>query len=211
MRSRLAPALVLALLVSPAVAKDKNKATLPAYVLSAQTLLVIVDPDAGEPVDQPYANKTARENVETAIMQWGRFRLVNDGEKSDLIITVRTGNGKAMRPTIKGGPIDQRPGEVEGTDDTIRIGAHQGQPPANPGSTPPGMSPPETGPHVSNEVGPSEDMLEVFRGDLEQSLNGPPAWRYVAKDCLSAPKVTAVEELRKAIADAEKPKPNKKP
>lgn len=211
MRFHLAPVVVLALLVPPAIAKDKNKATLPRYILQAQTVLVIVDPDSGEPVDQPYANKTARENVETAIMQWGRFRLVNDGERSDLIITVRTGNGKTMRPTMKGGPVDQRPGEVEGTDDTIRIGAHQGQPPANQGTNPAGMSPPESGPHVSNEVGPSEDMFEVFRGDLEHALDNPPAWRYIAKDCLSAPKVAAVDEFRKAIADAEKPKPNKKP
>jgi len=31
-------------------------------------------------------------------------------------------------------------------------------------------------------------------------------WRYIAKDCLREPKVTAVEEFRKAIAEAEKPK-----
>jgi hypothetical protein len=221
MHARLAPVLLLALVVTPAIAKDKNKPTLPAYVLQAQTVLVIVDPDAGEPVDQPYANQIARANVETALMKWGRFRLVNDGEKSDLIITVRTGNGKTVQPTIKGGGIDQRPGVIEGSDDSIRVGAHQGQPPTDPGTTPPGMPPQgtppsgmppaETGPHVSHEVGPSQDMLEVFRGNVEQPLDNAPAWRYIAKDCLSEPKVTAVEEFRKAIADAEKPKQNKKP
>jgi hypothetical protein len=229
MRLRLAPVLLFALVFTPAIAKDKKKATLPAYVLQAQTVVVIVDPDAGEPVDQPYANKTARENVETALLKWGRFDLVNDGQPSDLIITVRTGNGKTVRPTIHGGGIDQRPGVAEGDDSTIRIGAHQGQPP-DPGTGPTGMPPsglppegmppqgtpsPQAGPHVSNEAGPSEDMFEVFRGNVNGNVDDPlntvPAWRYSAKDCLSSPKVTAVEEFRKAIADAEKPKPKKKP
>jgi hypothetical protein len=220
MCSRIAPVLLLALVFTPAIAKDKNKPALPGYVLQAQTARVIVDPDAGEPVEQPYANQTARQNVEMALMKWGRFRLVNDGEQSDLIITVRTGNGKTVRPTIKGGPIDQRPGVIEGDDSSIRIGAHQGQPPTDPGMGPPGMppsgmppqgTPPTTGPRVSNEAGPSEDMFEVFRGNVDHPLDTVPAWRYVAKDCLSVPKVVAVEEFRKAIADAEKPKQKKKP
>jgi hypothetical protein len=221
MRTLLAPVLLPVLALTPAIAKDKNKTTLPAYVLSAQTVLVIVDPDAGEPLDQPYANRNARANVEKALVQWGRFRLVNDGEKSDLIITVRTGNGKTVQPTMKGGGIDQRPGVSGDPDGTIHIGAHGGQPPVDPGAYPPGMPPPGTspqggpppdgGPRVSNEVGPSEDMLAVFRGDTEHSLDGPAAWRYIAKDCLSEPKVAAVDEFRKAIADAEKAKQNKKP
>jgi hypothetical protein len=37
-------------------------------------------------------------------------------------------------------------------------------------------------------------------------------WRHIAKDCLRAPNVAAVEEFRKAIAEAEKPQiPSKKP
>jgi len=217
MYSRLAPVLFLALVASPAIAKDKNKPTLPAYVLQAQTVLVIVDPDAGEPVDQPYANQNARANVERALVEWGRFRLVNDGEKSDLIITVRRGNGKTVQPTMKGGRIDQRPGVSEDPDGTIHIGAHGGQPPMDPGMSPPGMTPPgmppppQGEPRVSNEVGPSEDMLAVFRGDVEHALDGPAAWRYIAKNGLSEPKVAAVDEFRKAIADAEKARQSKKP
>jgi hypothetical protein len=215
MRCGLAPALLVAIVFTPGIAKEKNKATLPAYVLSAQTVMVIVDPDAGEPVDQPYANRNARANVEKALVEWGRFQLLNDGEKSDLIITVRTGNGKSLQSTIKGGGIDQRPGVSADPNGTIHIGAHGGQPPTDPGTYPPGTNPsgtpPQSGPRVSNEVGPSEDMMAVFRGDIEHSLDGPAAWRYIAKDCLSAPKVAAVDEFRKAIADAEKLKQNKKP
>ena len=220
MRSHLAPVLLFTLVFTPAIAKDKKNASVPGYVLQAQTVLVIVDPDAGEPVDRPYTNRDARANVEKALVEWGRFRLVNDGERSDLIITVRTGNGKAMQPTIKGGGIDQRPGASESPDGTIHIGVHQGQTPTEPGmgaagmppqETTPGVPPAEGGPHVSNEVGPSEDMFEVFRGNVDRPLDNSPAWRYIAKDCLSTPKVEAVEEFRKAIADAEKAKPKKKP
>ncbi len=38
---------LLVLLATQALAKDKNKSTLPEYVLRAQTVLVVIDPDAG--------------------------------------------------------------------------------------------------------------------------------------------------------------------
>src|SRR5215469_16752069 len=106
MTARLSTLLVLLLLISNAPAKDKKKSTLPEDVLRAQTVRVVIDPEAGEPIDQPRANATARENVERALMDWGRFRLVLDGQEADLVIAVRTGNGQSVRPTIKGGPLD---------------------------------------------------------------------------------------------------------
>ena len=180
---------------------------MPEYVLRARTVRVVIDPDAGEPVDQPTANATARENVEKALMDWGRFSVVLDGQEADLIVSVRTGNGKAMRPTVKGGPIDQRPGVGQGTDDSIRIGVGRGQPPMSD----PNTIPQERGPHISNEIGPSDDSFAVYRGGVSDALDAPPVWRYVAKDALRAPKVSAVEEFRKAVADAEKPKVPKQP
>jgi hypothetical protein len=209
MTARLAALILLASLLGlPANAKDKKKPTLPEYVLKASTVLVVVNPDAGEPLDQPRANAIARENVEKALMEWGRFRLVMDGAEPDLVIAVRTGSGKAMQPTIKGGPIDSRPGVGQSTDSSVRIGAQHGTPPP---LTDPGMGSPQNGPHIGNEVGPSEDAFEVYRGGGQYPLDSPPVWRYIAQDCLREPKVSAVEEFRKAIADAEKPQPPKKP
>jgi hypothetical protein len=199
--------LLAALLATPASAKDKKKSTLPDYVLRASTVLVVINPEAGEPLDHPMTNATARESVEKALMQWGRLHLVMEGQESDLVIAVRTGNGNAVRPTIRGGPIDQRPGTVETTDSSIRIGGHQGQPPP---LNDPGVSP-QNGPQIGNEIGPSEDTFEVYRGGMQNPLDSPPVWRYVAKDCLREPGVTAVEQFRKAIAEAEKPQPPKKP
>jgi hypothetical protein len=208
MKARLSSLILLAtLLAVPANAKDKKKSTLPDYVLRASTVLVVVSPDAGEPLDQPMTNATARNNVEKALMEWGRLRLVMDGEESDLVIAVRTGNGRAVRPTIKGGAIDQRPGTAQTGDGSIRIGAQHGQPP--PLSDP--SVGPQSGPRISNEVGASEDTFEVYRGGVQYPLDSSPVWRYIAKDCLREPGVTAVEEFRKAIAQAEKPQIPKKP
>jgi hypothetical protein len=205
---------VAALLAVPANAKDKDKkkTSLPDYVLKASTVLVVVMPDAGEPIDQPMANSTARENVEKALMEWGRLRLVMDGQESDLVIAVRTGSGR-MVPTIKGGPIDNRPGVAQPTDGGIRIGAQQGHPTSDPGMGPQNspQNSPQNGPRLSKEIGPSEDTFEVYRGGVEDPLDSPTVWRYTAKDCLRAPKVSAVEEFRKVIAEAEKPQLPKKP
>src|ERR1700681_2428788 len=208
MTARLSSLLLLtALLGVSANAKDKKKSTLPESVLRATTVLVVVNPDAGEPVNQPMANATARDNVEKALMQWGRLRLVMPGEESDLVIAVRTGAGRMVQPTIRGGPIDQRPGPVQGGDGNVRIGGHQGQPPP---LNDPSMDP-QNGPRIGNEIGASEDTFEVYRGGMGSSLDSPPVWRYIAKDCLREPGVTAVEEFRKAIAQAEKPQTPKKP
>ena len=209
MTSRLALFALIVLLVVPATAKDKKKPSLPEDVLRAQTARVVIDPDAGEPLDQLNANATARDNVEKALMEWGRFHLVMDGQQSDVVFVVRTGNGQSARPTMKGGPIDQRPGVGQSTDSSIRIGGQQGRPPMSD----PNTYPQNQGPRMSNEIGPSEDMFVVYRGSMADPLDSPPVWRYIKKDCLrpTMNQVPAVEEFRKAIAEAEKPKVPKTP
>jgi hypothetical protein len=199
--------LLAALLAVPASAKDKKKSSLPEYVLRATTVLVVVSPEAGEPLNEPRANATARDNVEKALMQWGRLRPVMDGQEFDLVIAVRTGDGRMMQPTIRGGPIDGRPGTAQTGDGNIRIGAQQGQPPP---LSDPSMGPPN-GPRMGNHVGGSEDTFEVYRSGVQYPLDSPPVWRYIAKEWLRQPGVTAVEEFRKAIAQAEKPQVPKKP
>ena len=209
MATRLALLALSALLVIPATAKDKKKSVLPEDVLRAETVRVEIDPDAGEPLDQPNANAMARENVEKALMEWHRFRLVMDGEVADLIMVVRTGDGKMSRPTMKGGPIDQRGGVAQSTDSSIRIGMQQGRPPMG---QDPNTYPQSQGPRMGSEIGPSEDMFVVYRGNNSDPLDSPPVWRYIKKDCLRpSPLVPAVEEFRKLIAAAEKPNVPKTP
>jgi hypothetical protein len=209
MTSRLALFALSVLLVVPATAKDKKKPSLPEDILRAQTARVVIDPEAGEPLDQPNTNAMARDNVEKALMEWGRFHLVLDGQESDLVFVIRTGSGQSVRPTIKGGPIDQRPGVGQSTDSSIRIGGQQGRPPMSDPNTYPGHQ----GPGISNEVGSSDDTFSVYRGSMADPLDSPAVWRYVRKDCLrpTMNQVPAVEEFRKAIAEAEKPKVPKTP
>jgi hypothetical protein len=188
---------VLLLLSSHADAKNKKKQLLPDDVLRAETILVVIHPDAGEPLISPTANRTAQEDVEKAIMRWGRFRLVMESSNADLVIVVRKGH--ASGPTIKNSPADNRPVILEPTDGGARVGVQHGP---LPDPTYPGVG--RSGqPGVSNEVGPSEDMLEVYRGGVGYSLDSAPVWRYMAKDALNGPKVDAVEQSRKAIAESE--------
>lgn len=62
-------AIILCSALAPA--KDEKKAVLPADVLHARTVLVIVDPTAGVDVRDPNANRVARAEVEKALDQLG--------------------------------------------------------------------------------------------------------------------------------------------
>src|SRR5215472_1494419 len=112
---------LLAISAGVASANKKQKVHLPDYVLKAQTVLVVILPDAGEPMDDPFANRKAQEEVEKAFMKWERYRLVLDKDTADLVIGVRKGTGKRANPTIKGGPVDTSPA-------TIEVGVQQGRP-----------------------------------------------------------------------------------
>lgn len=109
---------VTAIILCSALASAKKKAILPADVLRARTVLVIVDPTAGVDVRDPNANRAARADVEKALDQWGRFTLVQEGFTADLVITVRKGNGKLIQPTIGGTPINGAPPVSGGTTST---------------------------------------------------------------------------------------------
>jgi hypothetical protein len=186
-----------------AFAKDKEKPVLSSDVLRAQTVLVVIEPDAGEPLTNPDANSKCRDDVERALMKWGRFRLVIESQTADLIISVRKGTGRAVTPTISAGPVDNRPVILQpGEGGDIRIGGQRGHPPDVSQTGP--DSPQNTGPRVKTEVGPSEDMFEVYRGRIDYPLDSPPVWRYIAKDGLRPPQVRAVDEFRKAIDQTEK-------
>jgi len=60
---------------SLAFAGNNKKPVLPAYVLNAQTVLVLIDPQAGTSMTSPLANKTAQEDVEKALMKFADMAL----------------------------------------------------------------------------------------------------------------------------------------
>jgi len=196
--------LVVLLFTSQAIAGGKKKILLPDYVLKAHTVRVIIDPNAGTSMTAPQANKTAQDEVEKALMKWGRLRPVVEGMPADLVITVRKGSGKTVQPTISGEPTNDRPVVVQPTDGGIRIGAQQGR---SPNTTQP--PPEDTRPRPQTEVGPAEDMFAVYQGSVGLGLDGAVAWHYSSKDALRSPDVPAVAEFRKIIEAAEKQKQSK--
>jgi len=208
--TKLAVLAVLAVSLN-APAKDKKKSLLPADVLSAQTVLVIVDPNAGVDARDPDANRLARVNVEQALEKWGRFRQVQEGYTADLIIVVRKGNGKIVQPTIGGTPVNETPpvsaGSTTTPDSSTTHAAgrwgNSGIPndPSNAGNQP-------ATPYPQIESGSTQDNFFVYRGNGNDpnwsALDSPAAWRYTAKNALESPSVPAVEAFRKAIAESEK-------
>jgi hypothetical protein len=200
---------ITAIILCSALASAKKKAVLPADILRARTVLVIVDPTAGVDARDPNANRAARANVEKALDQWGRFTLVQEGFTADLVITVRKGNGKLIQPTIGGTPINGTPPVSGGTTSTptqvttrgaVRLGPGNPNDPSSAGTQP-------STPEPQIEAGSRQDMFVVYRGSMDSiwsPLDAPAVWRYSGKDALASPSVPAVEVFRKLIAESEK-------
>jgi hypothetical protein len=194
-------------LISFSPAKDKKKVLLPDYVLQAHTAYVVIDPDAGLSVTNPNENRTAQEDVEKALSNWGRLSPVMSPQTADLVILVRKGHGRIVNPTIGGIPND-RPVIMQPSDGGIRVGAKQGTPPPISDTT---VGPQQSGPYPRTEVGSADDVFAVYRGGVDYPLDSPPVWRYVGKDALNSPNVPAVAQFRKVIEEAEKQQRAKKP
>jgi hypothetical protein len=194
------------LLCALASAKDKKKTVLTADVLNAKTVLVIVDPTAGVDASDPNANRVARMDVEEALNKWGRFRLVQDGFTADLVIMVRKGNGKMVQPTIGGTPVNETPPVSVGSTPTSTRASGRWGNSGIPGDLSSAGNQPGT-PHPRVEVGSSQDMFAVYRGNMDPNaspLDAPAVWRYSAKNALASPSVPAVEAFRKLVVESEK-------
>jgi hypothetical protein len=189
------------------IAGAKKKDELPALVLKARTVAVLIDPDAGVAVNSPLANKKAQDDVEQALMKWGRFKFVLDPQSADLVIVVRKGSGKMVEPTIGGLPTNDRPVIVQQTDSSIRIGGQQGRAPGAPQQP----MPQETRPTPQMEAASPDDMFSVYagQGDNTSFAQRPAVWRYSNKNALRSPDVPAVAEFRKAIEASEKQQKSK--
>lgn len=208
MRVRVWAAGCLVLGCCVAMAKGK-KVILPADVLSAHTVLVLVEPDAGVVVEDPRGNQVAQDDVEKALIGWGRLVPVMQGSRADLVITVRKGHGRLAEPTIGGTGANNRPAVLGPIPNGGRVGVEQGTPDASEGAGGPGpygQDHPgaQTGAHPQMEVGSGDDEFVVYRGDRVRPLDGAPVWRYSGKNALHSPDVPAVAEFRKAVDEAEK-------
>jgi hypothetical protein len=158
--------------------------------------VVTIDPDAGVSPTDPNANQTARNDVETALANWGRFNPVIDKEHADLVIIVRKRTGKLATGTISDPRQNSRVGGITPSDDGISIGARRPAPISTGGSSQPGSTPTESA-HPQVEVG---DTLDSF---IVEDVDGY-RWRYDAKDALHHHDVPAVDKFKNALEEAEK-------
>jgi hypothetical protein len=183
--------------------KDKGR-VLPDLIVNAHTAAVVIQPGTSEPITNPGLNRNAQEDVEQALARWGRIRPVVDPTTADLVIVIRKGS-KGVGPTVRGGPLDQRPVILQPTDGNIRIGTQAGRPPLS-------QDPSDTWnrPQLGTGAQYSEDLFEVHMGNRPYPLDSPVLWEFVRKDALKAPKIPALEALRVAIEESEKQK-NSKP
>jgi len=188
----------IVVLASCVVAKKKEKQVLPDTVLRAQTVFVVIQPDAKEPLTEPNANLKAQKAVEEALMKWGKFRLALDTTTADIVISVQKGTGKAGFPTISGGPVDSRPIDVEGDASQIRIIGQKGR-------SPDATNDPNPRVQTGTQAGGAEDVLRLFMGGaVEYPFDYSPIWMYSRKDALKGPEIAAVAELRKVFEASEK-------
>jgi hypothetical protein len=202
--------IAIALTAVPGVAKGK-KDVLPPYVLTARTVSVIIDPDAGVSLDDPNANQVARKDVEAALLGWGRLQPVLVGQPADLIVVIRRGHQRLVSDTMPDPRQNDRIGGINSSDDSMQVGGRQGTPSSQtptqiPGqsSGPPGARFPQSPATPRTEIGPPDDTFAVYNGTTSRPLDTPPAWRYIAPDALRPHTVPAVDQFRKAVAAAEK-------
>src|SRR3984885_8394617 len=184
----------VSLLVTLGFAKDK-KNPLPAYVLQAHTVAVIIDPSAGISIDDPRANELAQKDVEAAFLKWGRFEPVSDPKTADLIVMVRKGNSRLMDDTM---PDPRQNGGVDPNNRGGSMGPSHGQQPNMPGQS--GLGSSQQSPAAG--MGQVGDTFAVFKGG-EKSLFATPVWKYASNEGLSQT-VPAVAAFKRAVAAADK-------
>lgn len=212
------PKLFFALLVFASSApllfgKQKGPAPLPPWLLQAHTVAVLIDPQAGVSLEDPNANQVAQKDVETALANWGRFQPVLSTADADLLIVVRRGHGRLAEPTVTDPRGNRRPGSVTPSDGGIAVGVQHGTPPFDPADT--RTSPRGPSPRTQEEIGGAEDHFAVYRGsasgDNREPLDSAPAWQVLRKDALKPHSVPAVEQFRKAVAEADRAAAQTKP
>ncbi|WP_353064828.1 hypothetical protein RBB77_03580 [Tunturibacter psychrotolerans] len=191
------------LIAVPVLAKNKAEKSVPDYILHAHTVAVIVDPGAGIDIEDPRANQVAQKDVETALLNWGRFQPMISTQQADLIIVVRKGHARVVDQTVSDPRQNNRVGMIDPTANGVSIGAQHGRQPDGTGSGMPDASDRDSA-HPQSEVGTTEDTFIVYNGDGKQPLDGPVGWSYIAKNGLHSHNVPAVDEFKKAVAAGDK-------
>lgn len=183
--------LTAALLIGFSFAKDKKSELVRNITHAKFVMLTTLHGNSLDPAQVPPEDIKAMQATDDAMRRWGRYAIVYTPQEADLIMVVRAGRLTSTRGGIA------RP-------DTISIGR---VPPSTTGD-PSGLPPPQPGSVVyGSEVGPSEDMLEIF--DAHLGVNGiehasSPLWRKLQAGGLQGKEPPLVSQLRKEVEQADK-------
>jgi hypothetical protein len=176
-----------------AIAGPKKKDELPAYVLKAHTVAVIIDPSVGASGTSVPENIKAKEEVEQALMKWGRLGLSYNVQSADLVIVIGKGTGRLVEVTVAWVPTSVPQQTV-------------------PRDTDAGPLPLPQDARPQKEAAPLDDTFFVYKGHSQLPVDQRPLfWRYSNKNALRSPDVPAVTEFRKAIEATEKQQPKSNP
>ncbi len=173
-------AIALLLLLLPAAPSLQGKAkkpnVLPVVFNQARYVYVeAVDGDEFSPRLYP-EDRQAIANVEEALRDWKRYTLATRREDADLIIVVR-----------KGRLAEAKVG-VQASTGSRRVPANQ----------PAGAGGPGVGVAAGGEVGPPDDLFEVYVSNPNGVL-GSPLWMRTLADGLSGSKPVLFEQFKNAV------------
>jgi len=177
---------LLVLFVCQSAARDKKH--LPDQLLKAQTVAFVVSVDPHEIAANPKIAETLQKELETAMANWGRYKLAPSAT-ADLVIVAHMGH--VNPPTVV-----NRPDKPEFTNPNTGPGPYPGTPGLpNPGLGVPGRE--------AAQLRAEEDTFEVYaaRTDISDASR---LWQYKGALALRGPKVAAIEKFRKAIEESEK-------
>lgn len=153
-------------------------------------------------------DRQAIANVESALQGWDRYVLTVKRDEAELIFVVRKGRLAEARVGVQEGDGSGRlNGQISGRSGSSGQGSN-GQGLSGPGSNGLGPNWPasnesgrEIGGSVGAEVGPPDDLLEVYLENPDHT-RGTMLWQRTQEDGLDSPNVRLLRELRNEVERA---------
>jgi len=181
-RSRAIALILLAAAVLGSAQNKKKHSDVSAVFMNAKYFYV--EAQAGD-VMRPSLFPEDRQaifDVQNGVQDWKRYTLATRRNQADLVFVVRKGRAAPGQAGlgIPGGPRSP-------------------DPPTQ--SRQPGQAQDDDGVGVRAEVGPSDDMLQVYTTNPDGQLMGP-VWNREMRDGLDGPQVPLLRQLRIAVEKA---------